>query len=139
MVKSTGVLFSFKFNRLVINKNLESYCWLKTVVDMSCDIIHELYLPNCNSQKLWLKNMVVVAWFFHILIFMSAFILHKNYSSFIISFFQFSLFLCNMQCPKQTMKDNTYSGHFVGSFIEDLLCAGATKIDANVSKIFKLF
>lgn len=41
-----------------------------------------------------------------------------------------------MQCPKQSLKDGIYCGYFVGSFIEDLLFAGATKIDANVSEIF---
>ncbi|WOG82404.1 hypothetical protein DCAR_0101568 [Daucus carota subsp. sativus] len=51
----------------------------------------------------------------------------KRYSAMMFHSFRWS----KVQCPKQTMKDSTYSGHFVGSFIEDLLCAGATKIDAN--------
>ncbi|WOH14816.1 hypothetical protein DCAR_0934339 [Daucus carota subsp. sativus] len=59
----------------------------------------------------------------------------KRYSAMMFNNFRWS----KVQCPKQTMKDSTYSGHFVGSFIEDLLCAGATKIDANVNAKDEVF
>ncbi|KAL8108077.1 hypothetical protein AgCh_024498 [Apium graveolens] len=36
-----------------------------------------------------------------------------------------------VQCPKQALNDGIYCGYFVGSFMEDLLCAGRTQISPN--------
>ncbi|KAK1387183.1 hypothetical protein POM88_015361 [Heracleum sosnowskyi] len=51
----------------------------------------------------------------------------KKYTSTMFNSFRWT----KVQCPKQTLGDGIYCGYFVGSFIEDLLCAGQTKINAN--------
>ncbi|KAK1370775.1 hypothetical protein POM88_036867 [Heracleum sosnowskyi] len=51
----------------------------------------------------------------------------KKYTSTMFNSFRWT----KVQCPKQNLGDGIYCGYFVGSFIEDLLCAGLTKINAN--------
>ncbi|XP_074363752.1 uncharacterized protein LOC141704410 isoform X2 [Apium graveolens] len=51
----------------------------------------------------------------------------------------YNTFKCtNIECPKQLPNDGIFCGHYVGCFIEDVLCSGETSISVNFTRSNRL-